>query len=115
MPASRDLLRAQISSTLARATVRPITVAGVELFVRGLSGAERVQLQKWAAEAQGGGEPVADHRIAQLGLCDAEGARLFDSVEDVAALDGEALSQIAKAILEASGLTEKASEAAAKN
>jgi hypothetical protein len=115
MPASRDLLRAQISSTLAKASVRPITVAGVELFVRGLSGAERVHLQKWAAEAEAGGEPVSDHRVAWMGLCDADGVRLFDQVDDVAVLDGASVSEIAKAIIDASGLGKSADEAAAKN
>jgi hypothetical protein len=112
---SRELLRATISSTLSKTSVKSLDVAGVTLFVRGLTGAERVVLQKWAAEAQAGGEPVADHRIAALGLCDADGVRLYDDEADVAKLDGAALGDIAKAILEASGLTDAASESAPGN
>lgn len=112
---SRDLLRATISSTLSKASVKALDVAGVTLYVRGLTGAERVLLQKWAAEAQGGGEPVADFRIAALGLCDAEGVRLFEDEADVAKLDGATLGVIAKAILDASGLTDSAAEAATGN
>jgi hypothetical protein len=115
MPASRDLLKAQISEGLARATVRSLTVAGVALFVRGLSGAERVQLQRWAADATAGGEPLSDYKVAFLGLCDADGARLFDDEAEVAKLDGAAVSEIARAVIEASGLTAEAAEAAAKN
>jgi len=115
MPAPRDLLRAQISTTLARATVRPITVAGVELYVRGLSGAERVTLQRWAAEAEAGGEPVSDFRVAWLGLCDADGVRLFEQPDELGVLDGSSVSEIAKAVIEASGLSSGAAEAAAKN
>jgi hypothetical protein len=112
---SRELLRATISSTLSKTSVKSLDVAGVTLFVRGLTGVERVALQKWAAESQAGGEPVADYRIAALGLCDAEGARLFDDEADVAKLDGAALGEIARAILEASGLTDSAAESAQGN
>jgi hypothetical protein len=116
MPAaSRELLRAQVSAALAKATVRPIVVAGVELFVRGLTGAERVQLQKWAAEAQGGGEPLSDYKVAFLGLCDADGVRLFEDEGSLAVLDGSAVSEIARAVIEASGLTAEAAEIAKGN
>jgi hypothetical protein len=115
MPASRDFLKAQISEGLARATVRPLTVAGIALFVRGLSGAERVQLQKWAADAKVGGDPLSDYRVAFLGLCDADGLRLYDDEAEVAKLDGAAVSEIARAVIEASGLTAEAAETASKN
>lgn len=116
MPAvDRDLLRAQVSATLAKVTIRPLIVAGVELFVRGLTGAERVQLMKWSAEAQGGGEPLSDYKVAFLGLCDADGVRLFDDEASLAVLDGGAVSEIARAVIEASGLTGSAAEIATGN
>jgi hypothetical protein len=112
---SRELLRAQISSTLSKASVRSLELHGVTVYVRGLSGGERVQLQQWAAEAGAGGEPLADYKVAFLGLCDAEGVRLFDDPLEVAKLDGAVLADLSKAILEASGLTDKAREDAEKN
>jgi hypothetical protein len=105
---SRDLLKATISSAFSKASVRQLEVHGVSVFIRGLTGGERVQLQQWAAEASSGGEPLADYKVAALGLCDAEGVRLFDDPLEVAKLDGAVLSQLSKAILEASGLTENA-------
>lgn len=112
---SRDLLKAQITSTLSKATVRSLEVHGVTVYVRGLTGGERVQLQQWAAEASKGGEPLADYKVAFMGLCDADGVRLFDDVADVAKLDGAVLAELSKAIIEASGLGEKAVEGAEKN
>jgi hypothetical protein len=105
---SRELLKATISSTFAKASVRELEVQGVKLYIRGLSGGERVTLQQWASEASKGGEPLADYKVVSLGLCDAEGVRLFDDPLEVAKLDGAVLSQLSKAILEASLLTDNA-------
>lgn len=105
---SRDLLKAQISSAFAKASVRQIEVHGLTVYVRGLTGAERVQLQQMAGAAQQGGEPLADYKIVALGLCDSEGARLFDNPQDVSNLDGMILDKLAKEILEASGLSQTA-------
>lgn len=105
---SRELLKATISSTLSKASVRQLEVHGVTVYVRGLTGGERVQLQQLAAIASNGGEPLADYKIVALGLCDAEGTRLFDDPSEVAILDGAVLAQLAKAILEQSGLSETA-------
>jgi hypothetical protein len=105
---SRELLKATISSTFSKASVRELEVQGVKLYIRGLSGGERVTLQQWASEASKGGEPLADYKVVSLGLCDAEGVRLFDDPLEVAKLDGAVLSQLSKAILEASLLTDNA-------
>jgi hypothetical protein len=105
---SRELLKATISSAFSKASVRELEVQGVKLYIRGLSGGERVTLQQWASEASKGGEPLADYKVVSLGLCDAEGVRLFDDPLEVAKLDGAVLSQLSKAILEASLLTDNA-------
>ena len=106
MAASGDLLRA-----LMRSTVRPVTVCGELMHVRSLSGAERVQFQKWT------NEPDADQRLVWLGLCNADGARLpeFEEFDNVAALPVQALGLLTTAVLEASGLGKGADEAAEKN
>lgn len=111
---SRDLLRAQIAAALSKSAVRPIEFAGVSGFVRGLTGGERVQLQQWIAE---GGPAVQDFRVAALGLCDADGVRLFDDPEQLRdqAYPDNVLRKVALAVLEASGLTSDAAEAAAGN
>lgn len=105
---SRELLKATISSAFLKTSVRELEVEGVKLYVRGFTGGERVTLQQWATEAAKGGEPLADYKVVALGLCDAEGGRLFDDPLEVAKLDGAVLSQLSKAILEASHLTDNA-------
>jgi len=112
--ASRDLLRAQILAALSKDAVKPIDVLGVPGFVRGLTGGERVQLQQWIAE---GGTSVADYRVAALGICDADGVRLFDDPEQLRdqAYPENWLRKVALAVLEASGLTSDSAEAAAGN
>lgn len=112
---SRDLLRAQILDRLRRVSVRRIEVGGLELYVRGLTGAERLEVQMAATAAGNGGPPLSDFRVAALGLCDESGARLFDNPDDVAALDGAVLARIAREVIEASGLSEGAREDAEKN
>lgn len=112
---SRDLLKAQIVDTFRRASVRQVEIGGLKLYVRGLTGGERIQLQQMAAEAQQGGEPLADFKVAVLGLCDESGARLFEDAKDLANLDGAVLAEISKHIIEASGLGEAARDIAAKN
>lgn len=105
---SRDLLKATISSAFSKASVKQLEINGLTVYVRGLTGAERVQLQQMATAAQNGGEPVADYKIVALGLCDSDGVRLFDDPEQVAVLDGAVLAKLAQAIFEQSGLTETA-------
>lgn len=108
---SRESLKASILDQLRVASVRPLTVSGVSMYVRGLTGAQRMQLQ----EAAAAGETLADYKVAALGLCDEAGERLFASGDDIAELDGESLAQIAKAVIEASGLGQASMEDAAKN
>jgi hypothetical protein len=53
------------------------------------------------------------HTIQEL--CDADGVRLFDDEASLAVLDGGAVSEIARAVIEASGLTGAAAEIATGN
>lgn len=104
-------MRASVLDRLRVASVRQIEVAGLSLHVRGLTGAERMQLQEAAADKRA----FADFQIAAMGLCDESGARLFESADDLAQLDGVALAEIARAVVEASGLATGAAETAKKN
>lgn len=109
------VLRASILAALSRATIRTLEVAGETVHIRGLTGAERVQLQGWMKAAAEGGEPLTDYRIVALGLCNPDGVRLFPNAEDIAHVDGVALGKMALAILEASGLGPDAVEGARGN
>lgn len=109
-----EVLRASILAALSRASIRTLVVAGETVHIRGLTGAERVQLQAWIKAASEGGEPLTDYKVAALGLCDADGVRLFDEAA-LADVDGAALGKIALAILEASGLGADAVEGARGN
>ena len=111
-----DELRAAIAAALSpRASVRPLALGELRLFVRSMTGAERVQLQRWQAEAAAGGEPLTDARVAALGLCDEAGERLYPDPAALAGFDGAALSKISRAVLAASGLIDDAVEDAEKN
>lgn len=105
--------RDAVLAALKRASVRPVTVAGLELHVRGVSGAERKALIDRARA----NEPMQAYELAALCLCDADGHALF-TADDVAALadtDGDSLEKIGAAILTASGLMPSAESDAAKN
>jgi hypothetical protein len=110
-----DVRRAAILAALSRATIRTVEVAGEVVHIRGLTGAERVQLQGWMKAATDGGEPLADYRIAALGVCNEDGVRLFPNADDLANVDGVALGRLALAVLEASGLGADAAEGARGN
>lgn len=111
-----DELRAAIAAALSpRASVRPLQVDGLSLYVRSMTGAERVQLQRWQAEAATGGDPLTDSRVAALGLCDEHGERLYSDPAALAALEGAALARISRAVLRASGLVDDAVDDAEKN
>ena len=112
---SRDLLKAQLVDRLRLVSVRSIEIAGGPVFVRGLTGAERMELQAMSSAAAAGGPAIGDYMVAAMGLCDERGDRLFTDPGELAALDGASVATIARAVLEASGLAEGDRETAAKN
>jgi hypothetical protein len=104
-----DLLAA-----IKRSTLRPVEQFGVRFCIRGLSGPERVLL----VQRQKDGNPLLAAELVALAACDESGAVLF-TAEQAAELSacgyGAEMEKVAEAILDASGLTAKAQEAAAKN
>lgn len=96
--------KAEISAAFRKAAVRTVSVAGVSLTIRGLTGADRVHFNQAIEESKKTGAPVPDFLVAYWGLCDSEGARLFDKPEDLADFDGGVLQTVALEVLKASGL-----------
>jgi len=104
---------ADVLKTLRTLSLRPVTVAGLSLHVRGLTGAERRLLAERAKD----GHPMQAFEVVGLAACTEKGERLFteDEAIELGNVDGAAVEQIAQAILEASGLMPKAQDDAAKN
>lgn len=96
--------KAEIAAAFRKAAVRTVSVAGVSLTIRGLTGADRVHFNQAIEESKKSGEPVPDFLVAYWGMCDGEGARLFDKPEDLADFDGGVLQTVALEVLKASGL-----------
>lgn len=106
--------RHAILSALKRATLKEIDVAGIKLKIRGLTGAERLELvdrQIMAKEDRT--KRLSDAELCSWAICGDDGERLYQNGDELAGVDGEALETIALAILEASGLTKAAEERAA--
>lgn len=108
MTTASDVLR-----TLRVASLRKVSVAGLDLYVRGLTGAERVLMVQRAKD----GSPFTAHELAALALCDEHGAPLFTSEQaaELGAVDGLAVDAIATEILRASKLLPDEVESSAKN
>ena len=104
---------ADLLAALKVASLRTVEVAGELVHVRGLTGAERKQLQDRAKS----GDPVQPFELVGLAAVQPDGSPLFTS-EQVAALanvDGVAVEKIAEAILRASALLPGSEGDAAKN
>lgn len=102
-----------VLAALRTASLRRVEVAGLELHVRGFSGTERKLLIQRAKD----GNPLQANEVVALCACTEKGDPLF-TIEQAEALDGldaGCLEQIAEQVLEASGLTAKARDQAAKN
>lgn len=89
---------------------------GQVFHVRGLSGTGRAQ---YLAIAKAEDEFIL-HKVVALGLCEEDGSLVYNvdnksDLEELMAIDGEALQAIALKVYEISGLTKKAVEDAPKN
>jgi hypothetical protein len=105
--------REQFLATLKKASVRPATVAGMDVFVRGVSADERALLISRARADN----PLQAKELVALCVCDEAGDPVFTEA-DVAALgaaDGDCLEKLAHDILTASSLVPNAEAEAAKN
>jgi hypothetical protein len=104
---------ADLLAALRTVSLRPVSAAGVEFYVRGLTGAERQLLRDRAHD----GSPLQAHELVGLVACNGNRERLFsdEQVLELAHVDGGEVEKIAAAILEASGLMPEAQEQAAKN
>lgn len=105
--------RLSMLNALKRASIREIDVAGIKLFIRGLTGAERLELVSRQKASKDGGPPLTDAELCSWGICTSDGERLCkDGDAELAGVDGKALETIALAILDASGLTPEKKDAA---
>lgn len=104
---------AEFLSAAKRVSVKPVTVAGMALHVRGLTGGER-QLLRERAVAK---DPMQATELVGLAVCHEDGTPFFtaEQVAELAQVDGQVVEELAQAILEASGLIEKAQDDAVKN
>jgi hypothetical protein len=104
---------AELMAALRVATMRKVEVAGLSVYVRGLTGGERKLLMQRAKD----GSPLEANELVVLCACNEKGDPIF-SEADAAALDtvdGGCLNRLAEQILSASGLLPDAVETSAKN
>lgn len=104
---------AEVLAALRTVALRKVEAAGVEFYVRGLTGAERRLL----IERARANDPLQAFELVGLAACDATAAPLFtqEQAAELANVDGAAVEKVAEAIIEASGLRPDAQEQAAKN
>jgi hypothetical protein len=104
---------ADLLAALKKASIRPVSVAGVDVHVRGVTGAER----KLIIERARAGTPLQANELCALCLCDDRGAALFtaEQAADLDQADGGCLERLGTEILSASGLLPQAEAEAAKN
>lgn len=106
--------RHAILSALKRATLKEIEVAGAKFHIRGLTGAERMRLgDRIIAAKSDPSQKLPDAELCSWAICGPDGERLYQDASELSEVDGAALETIARAILEASNLTNDAQERAA--
>jgi hypothetical protein len=103
----------ELLNALRTASVRKVSIGGLDLHIRGLTGAERRLLQQRAKD----GDPLMPHELVGLAVCDETGAAILtaEQVAELANVDGHLTERICEAVLKASGLLPKAQDEAAKN
>jgi uncharacterized protein YbjT (DUF2867 family) len=104
---------ADLIAALRKVSIRPVTVAGLDVFVRGVNGNERQLIISRAKD----GNPLTAPELAALCVCDANGVSLFtaEQAAELAAVDAAGVEEIGKAILAASKLLPDDQDTAAKN
>jgi hypothetical protein len=108
---TRDKLRQ------AKPKVTTVDTDHGSIHVRALSGAGRAAYFALVNEAGDGMAPM--HKLAGLGLCEPDGTLAYDldkpdDVAELAAVDGDVLQRICMALLDVSGLSQRAREEAEK-
>lgn len=104
---------ADVLAALRVASLQEAEIAGIKLFVRGVTGAER----KLIIERARGGSPLDSWELVQLCACNERGDPLFtrEQVAELANVDADALEKLGEQILRASKLMPEQQEQAAKN
>lgn len=106
-------------SGAAKAKVEPFEVGGGVVHLRGMTSVHRATFNQLLATAIAENSDVPDHVIVAWGVCDQDGKRPDAKPEEILAklevLDGQVLKRMATRILELSGYTKGAVEAAEKN
>lgn len=102
-----------VLTALRKRTVVEVEIGGVKLHVRSVSAVDRNRMREWAKEP-GFNINKRLTEVAAMGVCSADG-RLLGTAEELGELDEEVVAKLATAVLEASGLTEKATEDAQGN
>jgi hypothetical protein len=104
---------ADILKALRTASLRPVTIAGLSFYVRGLTGEERKLLRERARD----GRPLEAYELVGLAACDADGRALFTSeqVAELGQVDGAQVEEMAAEVLRASKLMPEDGEASAGN
>ena len=104
---------ADLIAALRKTSIRPVTVAGLDVFVRGVNGNERRLIIERAKD----GNPMKAWELAALCVCDADGVALFttEQAAELAGVDAAGVEEIGKAILTASKLLPDDQDDAAKN
>lgn len=104
---------ADLIAALRKASIRPVNVAGLDVFVRGVNGLERQLIIQRAKDQN----PLTAAELAALCVCDENGTPLFTSEQaaDLAAVDAAGVEEIGKAVLTASKLLPDDQDEAAKN
>lgn len=103
----------EVLKALRTASLRKVEVAGLDVWVRGLTGAERRLLTERAKD----NTPLQPYEVVGLAACTPEGKPLFSEAEaaELADVDGAAVEKIAEAILKASSLLPEAHGESVKN
>jgi len=105
--------REQFLAALKTVSVRPVTVAGQAVFVRGVWGDERTMLIDRARA----GNPLQAKELVAMCVCDEAGDAFLlpEDIEVLAKRDSGCLEKLGAEILSASGLMPDAEAEAAKN
>lgn len=98
-----------LAAQLKAHSVKQVTVEGVTLHIRGLTGRER-QILIDRAKAQ---DPLRPHEVVAFGACAPNGERLFPDPESLIDMDGDILVKISDEILKASKLFKERKDGAA--
>jgi len=104
-----------ILSALKRASIREIDVAGIKVYIRGLTGKERYDFIQRGKAWKAGDESqrITEAELCSWAMCNADGERIYENADALADTDGHSLETIAAAILDASGLSAAAQARAA--